>query len=355
MPWKVGSILIILCLLLNACGTPDAVTSQGAGGDAATAMPVLASSSVDAAISHDIAKLLRKRPTPGEQVELDVYNWVGSYREASYDWDSQSCPNLATESLLTDQPVAGFINYVNSGQTNWLPTYPPDTEPWLVPMFAAQKILAYPPPDEQAANPRNLGYRLRVRGHLDDPYFGHCEHADRIFVIDQIVTIYAESEPNPGSVFDVTLPVDFPQWQRFSAPSRRLHFPRRVGWAVAPVADPTAREALQVHMPEWPKHPINIRVLDAPSPRTPRANGNGDAPLDQAFLRQRLKLPTNGQVFTGEALIENVDAYTQSCTVVLTQGDTTYELQVSFPVGLHADRDLLLAFTALVAGFEVDQ
>lgn len=354
MPWKIGSILIILCTLLSACGAPDAMTSQGASGDTATAMPALVPSPVISTISHDIAKLLRKRPTPGEQVELDVYNWVGSYREASYDWDSQRCPDLATESLLTDQPVAGFINFMNSGQTNWLPTYPPEAEPWLVPMFAAQKILAYPPPDEQAANPRPLGYRLRVRGHLDDPYFGHCEHADRIFVIDQIVTIYAESDPNPGSAFGINLPADFPQWQRFSAPGNRLHFPRRAGWAVATVADPTAREVLQVRMPEWPEHPISIRVLDTTTARTQPNNGKG-IPLDQAFLRQRLKLPENGQVFAGESSIEDVDAFTKSCTVVLTQADTTYELQVSFPVGLHADRDLLLAFTALVAGFEVDQ
>lgn len=346
--------ILLLVLLLSACGTPDGMISQGAIGDTATAMPAFSPSPVVAAISHDIARLLRKRPAPGEQVELDVYNWAGNYREASYDWDSQRCPTLATKSLLTDQPIAGFINYVNSGHTNWLLTYPSDSEPWLVPMFAAQKILAYPPPDEQAANPRNLGYRLRVRGHLDDPYFGHCAHADRIFVIDQVVTIYAESDPNPASAFDITLPADFPQWQRFSAPGSRLHFPRRVGWAIAPMADPAAREAFQVRMPEWPEHPVSIRVLDAPPARAQPSDGNG-IPLDQAFLRQRLKLPENGQVFTGESLIEDVDAYTKSCTVVLTRGDTTYELKVSYPVGLHADRDLLLAFTALVAGFEVDQ
>lgn len=342
------------CLLLGSCGVADTGGPQSGSATPATDTLALAPAPAAPVITNDIAKLLRKRPAPGEQVELDVYNWVGTRRQASYDIDINHCPILHTMSLLTDQPVVGGFNFFNTGRTNWEGRYPPDSDPWLVPMFAAQKIMAYPPPDEQAANMQYLGYRLRVRGHLDDPYFGQCAQAARIFVIDKVVTIYTMNDPNALSPFDSVLPSDFPTWQRYTASSQRLHFPRRAGWAVAPVADAKARATLEVRMPEWQQHPITIRVLDSLNGSTPVGAGQDNGQFDVAFLRQRLGLPDNDQQFTGEVYIGSVDLYTNTCTAVLNRGDASYVFQVSYPVGLHADRDLLLAFNALVAGFEVD-
>lgn len=113
-------------------------------------------------------------------VELDVYNWEGQGRDPGYGWDLGHCPDLKGWSLLTDQPVESWISFPNGGHSNWSDDYPADAEPWLIPMFAGT-IPSYPPPDAQAARGRDMGYRLRVRGHLDDPFFSQCAHAERIF------------------------------------------------------------------------------------------------------------------------------------------------------------------------------
>lgn len=346
-----SNVLITFCLLLSACSTSHSARSSDMSSPNGTVSPTTARVA-ETAETKDIAMLLHQRPAPSVQVALDVYNWVGDYREASYDFDPHHCPLLANESLLTDQPVVGFITTFNSGQTNWLSIYPPDDDAWLVPTFAAQKMWSYPPPDEHAMVPRTLGFHLRLQGHLDDAYFAHCAHADRIFVIERIITIYSESEPQAARPFGITLPADFSKWQRYQTPGRRLHFPYRAGWAITPFADPTAKEALTIQMSEWPLYPITIRVFDTNAGQLPDKTGGEQ--LDIRLLRQRLGLPENGQAFVAETYTEDISAYTKRCTVLLTRDATTYELNVSYPFGLHADGELLVAFTALVAGFEVD-
>lgn len=175
-------------------------------------------------------------------------------------------------------------------------------------------------------------------------------------MIEQFVTFYDDVAPHYGLIpSSDDLPANYGQWQRYQAPGRRYRMPIHPEWRVEPLADARALSAFVIHLPQWPNLPIEIHEWAGARNIAGSQSSDGGGMFALTSLREFLGLPANDQDLQGEVLLGGIDANTRTCTVVLVQGDTTYELTASYQVGLHADRAQLGVFMALVAGFEVDQ
>jgi hypothetical protein len=120
---------------------------------------------------------------------------------------------------------------------------------------------------------------------MGDPFFAHCAHAERIFVVDKSLNIYEKSGPgfNMGSG---KLPDDYAEWRMYSAPGG-LRFPYRSTWKIEPRTDPDALVALTIQRPEWPDYPIVVRVYKGDPPAKLLKGKNGGV-----YLIWRLRAET---------------------------------------------------------------
>jgi hypothetical protein len=339
------SKLALLCLLilLSACGRPDTFAPAASTEHAPTTAVT--------AVGQDIANLLRDPPAANTPVELDVYNWVGQERQAGYNWDDQHCPELASGSLFTDHPIPEALGLPNGIRGNRPLDYPPDTEAWLIPMFAGM-IPSYPAPADSAPLLRDLGYYLRIRGHLGDSYFARCTQSKRIFVIDAVVTIYKDERPYQGIMGATKAPADYKQWARYAARAQGLSFPARADWKIAVTDDPNATAALDIQLPQQPDYPIRVRVY----PGAPTKDMLTHSILyERTMLWHQLGLPDTSDNVTTYMERKEIDAHSALFSVFFTKDDKTYDVSLTYPLGFYADTDLLETYIGVVAGFQVDE
>jgi hypothetical protein len=342
-----ASILLML-MLLTACGKSD------------TNNPSAQSA------SSEIADLLRRHYALGTTVEVDAYHWL-PYRGrmyATYERDDKGCPNLTTGSLLADRPVPSFLTFLNTGMSNWSSQYPPDDKAWLIPMPADEPTQTYPAPKNAPTQSQfPPPSHARLRGRLGDPALAHCPHADRIFVVESVVTVYEQSAQVGPSIGDQIKPLpDFASWPRYHDAAFGYSIAYPADWKVEPLRE-AEDSGIMLRGTQWPNHPIVVRIYAGEThvdqyqsesiASIPRLAGDDVSLFNQEYIR--IQGGVENQHLDGYVVQhDGVASETNRVSVLLSAQDHTYELTLDYPIGLEAQPALLDAFSLMVAGFGFD-
>jgi len=310
-------------------------------------------------MSHDpgVADLLRNPPAAGETVEVDAYfSGAGPvlYQEGPIPRpDEVACPTWwPLEAALTDQPFPAMLTLLNFTTNNPLL----EGEPWLI----ATEEEATEPGVQRAPQ---LPYHVRLRGHLGDPAFAHCLHADRIFLVEEVERVYAEEPPlSVSAAFRPELPGDYAAWPRYHNADLGYSVPYPPSWQVVTLDEPDVLSAIAVRSLEWSDHPAMIRVhagetpLDwsEPGPRSQLLEGVSYSPIRQGstFLGEQIR---GSQGLTGYQVEREAGVGQREVAVLFSAQGRTYELLLRYPTGLDASQPLLTAYTAIVEGFRLDR
>gem|GEM_PF-3324459 len=334
--------LITMVLLLSTCAPVPPAGLKGA-------MPT------SAAISHSpgVADLVRDPPPPGEAVEVDAY-FSGAGAPAFPGGlppppDQVFCPTcFSWNSALTDRPFAAALLLLNGIQSNVLP----DDASWLTattPQATQPGVRVVP----------QLPYHARLRGHLSDPAFAHCPHADRILVVEEVMTVYAEQPPDP-SAYQLKLPDDHAAWPHYHDAELSYSLPHPPGWGVEPLEEPNAVSAILLRPPQWPDYPVVVRVhaggtyLDPydPASTPPLLRGEGFGVFEQGWTFGEGSVDNQGMA--GYQVDRQLGPGERAVSVLFSAHSHTYELALRYPVGFDAPQPLLTAYSAMVEGFRLD-
>ena len=334
--------LIVIVLLLSACAPAPPAGLAGA-------LPT------PSAVPHNpgVADLLRNPPAPSETVEVDAYfSGAGTpvFRGGPPPPPDQVvCPTFFSwSSALTDQPFTAALLLLNGVQGNTLL----DDAPWLVattPEATRPGVRVVP----------QLPYHARLRGHLGDPAFAHCPHADRIFVVEDVVTVYAEQPPDP-SAYQMELPDDYADWLRHhdAEPGYSLPYPH--DWQVERLNEPGVVSAIALRAPQWPGYPVVVRVHAGetrydqydPVSAPPLLQGEGFGVFEQGWTFGEGSM--DSQHLAGYRVDREADPSERAVSVLFSANGHTYELALRYPLGFDAPQPLLTAYSAIVEGFRLD-
>ncbi len=325
-------------LLLTTCGRTDST------------VPASAPSTPTQPSGQDIANLLSRPSASDTAVALDAYNWIGLGRSAGFGRDAQGCPVFSAMSFLTDQPVIGVLQQPTKSMTNWSLDYPLDTAAWLIPV----------PTTAQSTSPFVLPYHARLRGHLDDPAFKNCAHAERIFVVESIVTVYQESPPFEHEMKSVQLPPNYAAWPRYHDANLGYSFAYAPDWRIETTKEPDSIATILVHMPEWPDSPLVVRIHPGetysdpynPASKPPLLQGDSGGIFNQDVAPITEYKGT--QHLTGVWVERKSSPNFFTMAIVLNSQGRTYELALRYPIGLNAQQALLDAFSFFIGSFEFD-
>ena len=262
--------------------------------------------------------------------------------------DQVACPtHMIWEVALTDRPFPATLQYLSTTQENRMPE---DTA-WLA--------VATP----EGTQPgkvvwQRLPYKAQFRGHLGDPAYAHCPHADRIFVVDDVVATYAE-KPDESTRYPMKLPEGYTTWPRYYDSSLGYSIPHPPDWLVAPSAEADLATAVALRAHEWPDYPVWVRVhtgetrYDQYDPGSIPALLDGDSfgifEQGWAFDGQG-----EGQHLAGFQVERLASSTEQAVSVLFSANGYTYELALRFPLGFDAPQPLLTAYTVIVEGFRLD-
>jgi hypothetical protein len=350
-------------VLLSACGQPDVSTQV---------VPTPAKQSG----SRNIAGLLGAPPALGQTVEIDAYHWVGYRRGVSFARDAQGCPLPSDVTILSDWPVPEAIRFPFGGYANVSPDYPPDAEPWLIPMPV---LIASSPGTAVAAvgtdtslstalpevaGSLQIPYHARLRGHIGDPAFAKCAHSDRIFVVENIAAVYQEFLPQEPMLPLYQPPENYKSWPRYHDASLGYSFAYAPDWTVEPLREPDVLSAVAVRTTQAPDNPIIMRVhagethtdpYDASSlpDRIKRRNRADDSGF---FAQDQIQVVggSNGQHLQGFWVERVLDPSVHTMTVLISAHGRTYEITVRYSIGLRADQSLLDTYALVLDRFHLD-
>jgi hypothetical protein len=299
-----------------------------------------------------VASLLRNPPAPGETVEVDAYfSGVGASRMVGGPPPAQDqvvCPTyFAWNAALTDRPFPAVLQVLNGMTSN----FPPDDAAWLV---ATTSEATQP---GQMIVPQ-FPYHARFRGHLGDPAFDACPNAGRILVVEEVVAVYAEQPPEPAT-YPWRPPADYAAWLRYRDTELGYSLPYPSSWAVAPLADPNTVTAVTLGAPQWPGHPVQVRVYSGeiqydpydPASIPPLLEGDSWGVFEQGWA---FNGEMESQHLAGFEVQRQAGPGERSVAVLFSANGYTYELALTFPTGFDAPQPLLTAYTAVVEGFRLD-
>ncbi len=335
-------LLILLAVLLSACIPIPLAGPESATPPLPTISPTLASILSN---GHGIADLLRDPPPPGTSVEVDAY-FSGSGvppRPGVPPVPGQMvCPAFYA-SALTDRPFPAELGLLNGIHSNTLP----DDAPWLI-ATTSEAIR----PDARSIP--QFPYHARLRGHLGDPAVAQCQHADRIFVVEGMVKVYAEKPPEPLT-YGLKLPEDYATWPRYHDAAFGLSLPHPADWRIERLDDVT----WTLRAPQWPNYPVVVRIhigetrydqydLASIPPLMQGSTGFGVFEQDYVFDE------ADSQHLAGYQVDREAGPSERSVSVLFNGGGRTYELALTYPLGFDAPQPLLTAYSAIVAGFRLD-
>jgi len=322
-------VLALAALLVAACGpaaplSAPAITTPGPG----------------------VADVLAHPPAPGESIELDAYfsgAGVPSMPGPPPAPDRVRCPDL-WNTALTDRPFPALLFVLNGSGGNVLP----DDAPWLI---AATPETIQPGVYEMPALP----YHARLRGHLGDPALAQCQHADRIFMVEAVVTIYQEKPPDSPS-YGLQWPAGYANWPRYHDAGLGYSLPYPPDWGVERLSDVT----LVLRAPQWLAYPVVVRAHIGethydqydPASLPPLLRGDGFGVFEQGWAFGETNV--SSQHLAGYSVEHEVGAGERSVSVLFSGSGRTYELALRYPTGFDAPQPLLTAYSALVEGFRLD-
>ncbi len=355
-------LLFLVCLLpfFTACTVASqsdtgmtstvAVTSLNNG---ETPVPELTETPIVPADSSDIADLLSNPPAAGERVEIDAYfsganpfimpgGSFGIYE------DRVICPYYLN-TLLTDESFLPGLTVLHQGMSNMLAA---ESAWFLVATWETAQPGVYPNVD--------LPYHARLRGHLGDVAFASCENRDRIFLVEEIVAVYAENVPNPPRHVWEIQPDYIAGWPRYEDESLGYSFLYPPDWQIETVDDPTLASSLLVRYPERPDFPVMIRV----HPQEPVLD-NLDWVLEPPLLAGMpvmyfaqgdgagMNLPDNQHLigYIGETEPKPDSRF---MTVYFLGNGRTYEIALTYPMGFAASQTLLTDYSIMVESLRLD-
>jgi len=336
-------LMLTFILVLPACIPTAQTESELVAAPAATKTAVF----TPTAPSTDIADLLQNRPESGVTIEIDAFfsgvnpAIIPTPEEVR---EGPSCPAFPTNHVLADEPMLPWLYVVNSMRSNYLQ----ETMPWL---------LAVDPDDNNFGTPM-LPYYGRIRGHLDDPAFANCQYADRMFVVEEVVAVYAEEPPDKAGWLQV--PADFAEWPRHVDAVQGFDVAYPPDWTVEPFAEDAVLEAIIIRSPEKSDHPVIIRVHDGethpdqyvPATEPPLLKGAGMSRFEQSGILEEWPESQNLPGF----VIERETGPDEDHKAVLFNGNgRTYEITLTYPTGFYASQKLLNEFTAIVQSFRLHQ
>jgi hypothetical protein len=300
-----------------------------------------------------VADLLRQPRAQGETVEVDAYfsgaepvSVIGFPRPPG--GDEAYCPTYSTwQVALTDRPFPPALHFLSSTWGNVLP----DDAPWL----AATTPEAMQP--GQIILPQ-LPYHARFRGHLGDPALAHCPNADRIFVVEEVVAVYAEQPPSPMTN-TLQVPDDYAAWPRYHDAALGYSLPYPPDWMVE-LPGPDLVATVDLRAPQWPGYPVMVRVHAGetgydqydPASIPPLLQGQAFGVFEQGWA---FDSHIEGQHLAGFQVDHPAAAGDGSVSVLFSSNGYTYELALRFPMGFDAQQQLLTIYSAMVEGFRLDQ
>lgn len=295
-----------------------------------------------------VADLLARPPAPGETVELDAYysgaGGGGYLRRGGPPPppDQVACP-LVWESALTDRPFVPVLSLLNGVRSNALP----EDGAWLAavtPEQATPGVRTYP----------DLPYHARLRGRFGEPAFAHCPDAERVFVVEEVVTVYAEEAPAAPAH---ALPADYVDWPRHHDAGAGYSLPYPPGWRIGRTDD----GGLALTPPDAPGHALVVRVHDGetrhdqydPSTIPGLLEGSGWSVYEQGWAYGDGEAP-DSQLLAGYHVERARGEGQAESAVLLSAHGRTYELTLRHATGYAARQDVLSAMTAIVEGFRLD-
>jgi hypothetical protein len=338
-------LYVIAFVALIGCKPASLPTSAGAS--SAIARPTSLKATATLFDKHDIADLLRNPPASGESVEIDAYfsgataiPHLGGFPPPA---DQIACPRFY-EAALTDRPFLADLAVLNSLAGNMLP----DDAPWLI---AVTPDMLKP----GARQSPQLPYHARLRGHLGEAVLAHCEHADRIFVVEQVVQVY-EEEPAESSSFPRQLPDDYATWSHYHDSQMGFSFAYPADWHIEQLDDVT----WNLRAPQWPDLPVVVRVhagethLDQYDPTSTPPLLQGITGFGVYEQGGGLSRTTDSQHLPGYQISRDDDLTERSVSVLFSSSGHTYELALRYPLGFDAPQSLLTTYSIIVERFQLD-
>lgn len=277
--------------------------------------------------SGGVGALLEQPPPAMTSVTLEAYSgegyqgWPGRGRFESMS----GCPSVDSAPLV-DQPLwqtVGFGGHLSNNP-------PPADAPWLI---AAGMDLAKLP---------RFG---RLRGHLGDPRFAHCDDAERIFVVEAVETVYEPRGPDHWPTPDPAT------WTTLVLPSGGARLRHPADWTLVPAG----ADRWRLTSPDWPDTPLQLQVLAAdpgPARASAAARGLGDATVfrqrESAWTRAAKVLPLEGTMAgcQGKAQAGCVE-------VRMAQGGKTYVFRQEYGHGFSFDPRVLAHAQWVLDSFEI--
>lgn len=347
--------MIIWVALISSCRqegpviAPRAAQQPAPAARSATAPTFVQSTPTATPAAGDVRNLLQRRPAPGVDVEIDAY-FSGGWQAFSLGGpppDQIPCPPAPWNTALTDQPFPGTLTVLNGASNN---TLPPDAPFLVATVPEALRIGSGAMPD--------LPFHARLRGHLDDPQQAHCPGADRIFVVEQVVTVYAQNPP-PDLDPQQSL-ADYPSWSRYTYAAEGYSVTHPPDWTIETNVDPRFRSSVALRSTRWPQSPVMMRVRDGETPITgyvaadpPPLHDFGLAPYQQGGVYNDVITATQRlAAFDGDRDVGNGQ---REIVTLFNANGRTYELTLRYPIGFAAAPRLLAIYTGIVESFRLDQ
>ncbi len=295
-----------------------------------------------------VADILARRPAPGESVELDAYFSGAGVPEGGCvivtpDLEHVCCPGRICTGvwtvLLTDRPYQVVLGIGRGVTVNTLP----EDAPWLI---AATEEGTKP----GVYAPAQLPFYARLRGHLDNTTFAHCNHADRIFVVESVVKVYQKERP-PSLDYRSGLPEDYTDWPRYHDATWGYSIPYPPNWQV----ERTDATTVAIRAPAWPQYPLQVRVHDGEIRLY-----DPDALKGLTWLQQAQGMGVyqhggyGGSGLPGYVVDLKYGPDERIRSFILSGSGHIYELTMRYPLGFDYSQALVNHLGAIVAGFRLD-
>lgn len=352
LPWFVAALLLV------GCGPPGLPTSPADASPAADTVAAVTSPATPSPApatalttpGQGVAHLLANPPAPGQSVELTAYfSGAGApvFSRPPPSSDQVSCPDLYN-AALTDRPFLAVLQFLNGLQSNTLPK----DAPWLI---ATSPEAIQPGVYSEPQFP----YHARFRGHLGNPAFAHCLYADRIFVVEDVVAVYAE-QPLEPSTYQLKLPEGFAAWPRYYDADLGYSLSYPPGWSVEPLAERDVISALALRPPQPSDYPVIVRIdagevrFDqyAPTSVPPLLQGEDFSIFEQGWVSDEGSV--DSQHLAGYQVNREIGPGERAVSVLFSANGYTYELALAYPTGFEASQSLLTIYSAIVEGFRLD-
>lgn len=263
-----------------------------------------------------VAGLLASPPPAGRTVNLDAYLSPAGQSPCGTEW----------KVILSDEPYTAELTVLGSAQANPLPP-----EGWLV----------------AAGAPEPLPHHAWLRGRLEERPASEACPSVRVFTIERVVRVYAESAPE-------TAPAGWAAWPRQQVAEAGCSIPQPPGWQV----EGSEGEGLTLRSRQWPMASISLRTHPGQTHHDPYEPEPGP-PLLQG---RRWSLFTQDSAVADGPATQGLAGYRidgtegsdgQVSTVLFSAHGRTYELSLHYRAGLGALQPALDSFSAVVAGFSL--